>query len=142
MTRLRIFLAAVALVLGTQTAMAQGFVVVVNGANPITSISKQQANAIFLKRTTRWDDGTPIAPVNLDRGSATREQFSKAVHGRAVSAIEAAWQQQIFAGKEAPPPTRDSESDVLAFVRANAGAVGYVRSGTSLGDGVKAVPVN
>jgi hypothetical protein len=58
-----------------------------------------------------------------------------------VNAIASYWQQQIFAGKDVPPPEQATEADVLAFVRDNAGAVGYVAAGTALGAGVRAVTV-
>jgi ABC-type phosphate transport system substrate-binding protein len=137
----RMIVAALALVLGASRLEAQGFVVVVNAANPITSLKKDRANGIFLKRATRWDDGSPVLPVNLEPSSPTREAFSRAVHGKGVGAVESVWQQEIFSGKEAPPPQRSSEAEVLSFVRAHPGAIGYVRAGTTLGDDVKVVPV-
>lgn len=141
MSKIRIALAVLALALGAERASAQGFVVVVNAANPVASIKKDRANGLFLKRVTRWDDGSPVMPVNLDRTSATREAFSRAVHGKSVNAIESNWQQQIFAGRESPPAERRGDAEVLAFVRANPGAIGYVSEGAPLGADVKAVPI-
>jgi ABC-type phosphate transport system substrate-binding protein len=141
MSKIRVALAMLGLALGAARAEAQGYVVVVNAANPVTSIKKDRANGLFLKRITRWENGNPVVPVNLDRTSATREAFSRAVHGKSVSAIESNWQQQIFAGREAPPAQRNGDADVLAFVRANPGAIGYVSENASLGADVKAVPI-
>jgi ABC-type phosphate transport system substrate-binding protein len=104
-------------------------------------MKKDRVNALFLKRIARWDDGNPVMPVNLDRASATREAFTRAVHGKTVSAIESNWQQQIFAGREAPPTQRNGDAEVLAFVRANPGAIGYVSESATLGSDVKAVPI-
>jgi ABC-type phosphate transport system substrate-binding protein len=142
MPKIRAVLAVLALLLGAGRLGAQGYVVVVNAANPTTSLRKDRASNIFLKRLARWDDGTAVTPVNLNNSSATREAFSRAVHGKGVSAIEAFWQQQIFAGKEAPPAERGGDAEVLAFVRANPGAIGYVGTGTSLGSDVKAITIN
>jgi len=142
MNRIRIVLAMVALLLGAGQAQAQGYVVVVSASNSVSALKKDRVNAIFLKRVTRWDDGTAVVPVNLQPSSPTRESFSRAVHGKSVSAIEANWQQQIFAGRDAPPTQRGSDAEVLAFIRANPGAIGYVSSGAALGDDVKAVAVN
>jgi ABC-type phosphate transport system substrate-binding protein len=141
MSKIRIALAVLALALGAERAAAQSYVVVVNAANPVASIKKDRVNGLFLKRITRWDDGTSVVPVNLDRTSATREAFSRAVHGKSVSAIESNWQQQIFAGREAPPAERHGDAEVLAFVRANPGAIGYVSANAGLGADVKAVPI-
>jgi ABC-type phosphate transport system substrate-binding protein len=142
MTKLRIVLASMALLLGAGRLSAQGYIVVVNAANPISTLSKGTANDIFLKRSVRWDDGQAAAPVNLDRASAARDAFSRAVHGKSAAAVESFWQEQIFAGKETPPPTRASDADVLAFVRSKPGAIGYVSASTVLGTDVKAVRIN
>ena len=141
MSKIRVALAMLGLVLGAARAEAQGYVVVVNAANPVTSIKKDRANGLFLKRITRWENGNPVVPVNLDRTSATREAFSRAVHGKSVSAIESNWQQQIFAGRAVPPAQRTSDADVMSFVANNPDAIGYVTVGATLAPGVKAVVV-
>jgi len=142
MTKFRVVLASLALLLSAERLSAQAYVVVVNAANPATALSKSAVNDLFLKRAVRWDDGQPAAPVNLDRASATRDAFSRVVHGKAASAVESYWQGQIFAGKETPPPTRSSDAEVLAFVRSKPGAIGYVSVGASLGADVKVVRIN
>ena len=142
MTKLRIVLASLALLLGAGRLSAQSYVVVVNAANPISAMNKSAVNDIFLKRAVRFEDGSAASPVNLDRSSAAREAFSRAVHGKSAGAVESFWQEQIFAGKETPPPTRGSDADVLAFVRAKPGAIGYVSSAAVLGTDVKVVRIN
>ena len=69
-----------------------------------------------------------------------RAAFSEAVIGRSVGAIEIYWQQQIFSGKEVPPATKSSDDDMVAFVKSNPGAIGYVSGGASTA-GVKVVEV-
>lgn len=130
-----------ALAAGAPPASAQGFTVVVNEANPASSFTKDEVSRIFLKKTMQWPAGGAITAVDQARGSSVRESFSKAIHGRSASAIESHWQQQIFGGRDVPPPEKSSDADVLAFVRGNAGAIGYVTSGAALGGGVKAVRV-
>lgn len=124
-------------------AHAQGpsFIVVVNSANATKSLSKEDVSNFFLKKVTKWDNGKTVVPVDQDKGNKVREAFSKAVHGRSASAIESYWQQQIFSGKDIPPSSKDGDADVLAFVKGNANAIGYVPAGTALGEGVKAIPV-
>jgi ABC-type phosphate transport system substrate-binding protein len=113
--------------------------VVVNTANPALTLSRGDVSRIFLKRQPTWKHGGPILPVDLERSSKTREAFTRAVHSRSVSAIGTFWQQQIFAGKQTPPPEKPKDDDVLAYVRSNPNAIGYVSTGTALGSGVKAV---
>jgi ABC-type phosphate transport system substrate-binding protein len=99
---------------------------VVNGANPVTALPRDLASKMFLKKVQTWESGLAVAPVDREQGSPVRAAFSKAVHGKPVSAVVSYWQQQIFSGREVPPPERTSDAAVIAFVRANPGAIGYV----------------
>lgn len=139
MTRTRSWCAALlvgaaALVVPTARAHAQGFVVVVNAAGPAT-LSKADAANAFLKK------GGALVAVDQGKGAGVRDAFSKAVLGRPAAAVATYWQQQIFAGKDVPPPEKGSDADVIAFVRSNPKAVGYVSAGAELGAGVKAATV-
>jgi ABC-type phosphate transport system substrate-binding protein len=122
-------------------ATAQDFKVVVNAAAGVSSVSNSQLSDIFQKKARSLPDGTAAVPVDQPASSPVREAFSQAVHGRGASAIEAWWQQQIFAGKDVPPETKDSDAAVLSFVASTPGAIGYVSAGASLPGGVKEVPV-
>ena len=133
--------ALLVLIAGVVPVNAQGFTVVVNEANPVASLTKDEVARIFLKKTKEWPAGGTIAAVDLGKGASAREAFTRAVHGRSVGAIESHWQQQIFSGKDVPPPEKASDADVLAFVRANPGAIGYVSAGSATGAGVKAIRV-
>ena len=121
-------------------ASAADFKVIVNSSNSSTKISKTDLNAIFLKKMVKWGDGTPAAPVNQSKKSPVRDSFTTAVHGKSVAAVDSYWQQQIFSGRDVPPAEKASDAEVVAFVKANAGAVGYVSDG-ALTAGVKVVGV-
>lgn len=120
---------------------AQGFTVVVHADNPATSLGKSEVSNIFLRRSARFASGKAAMPVDQAKSAPAREAFSKTVLGRSATAVVAFWQQQIFAGKAVPPAERASDAEVIAFVKANPGAIGYVATGTALGAGVKAVTV-
>ena len=122
-------------------AQTPPFVIIVHTSNTLTAVSQNDLSSIFLKRKVLWTDGTRIAPVDLGKLSPVREQFSKKVHHRSTASVSIYWQQQIFSGKDTPPPEKASDADIVAFVRANPGAVGYVAPGTTLGSGVKVVAV-
>jgi ABC-type phosphate transport system substrate-binding protein len=123
----------------TLSRAQSNFVVVVNATNPASNIPKSELAALFTKKTQEWEDGSPVYPVDLPDDDPTREAFTQAVHGKSPRAIRAYWQQQIFAGRQVPPPERDSDEQVLAYVRTTQGAVGYVRATARLGPGVKVV---
>ena len=139
--RTYIMLALLALVVATHGAQAQGYVVVVNESNTVSALSRSEAANLFLKKSARFANGRPAVPVDLAKDAQIRDSFSRAVLGRSASAIASYWQQQIFAGKDVPPVEKPSDADVLAFVRANPNAIGYVSAGAPLGGGVKVVSI-
>ncbi|QJR37205.1 phosphate ABC transporter substrate-binding protein [Gemmatimonas groenlandica] len=132
--------ALVATVASTSSLAAQDFKVIVNSANPTSELSIDATSKLFLKQSAKFASGTAAQPVDLAKASAVRAAFSKAVLGRPSSAVETYWQQQIFSGKDVPPPAKASDDDVIAFVKANPGAIGYVSAGASTA-GVKVIDV-
>ena len=139
MTKRATILALFAAVLFGDALAAQEFQVIVNTSNGMSSVSKQRLSRIFLKKTTRWDDGDKIAPVDQVTRSSLRQRFSSQVHGKAVRAVESYWQEQIFSGRSTPPPQLGSSGEVLSFVRSNPDAIGYVSGTTTVGNGVKVI---
>jgi ABC-type phosphate transport system substrate-binding protein len=129
------------LITAQPAATAGEFVVIVNAANPVTSVGNGQLSSLFLKKLTQWGGGLPAVPVDLGPESPVRESFSRQVHRKGTAAVKAYWQQMIFSGREVPPPEKASAREVVAFVSANRGGVGYVPAGTPLGSGVKTVEV-
>ena len=126
----------------SQEAQAsEGFQVVINAQNPTTELPANRIARIFLKKLKRWDNGVRVQPVDLEVNSATREAFTRNVHGKSVTAIKSYWQRMIFSGRDVPPEERKTEREVLEFVRAHPGAIGYVAADTPLGDGVKKLDV-
>jgi ABC-type phosphate transport system substrate-binding protein len=102
------------------------FRVVVNPANPVSSLPRSEAARLFLKKVTAWPDGRPVAVIDQERASPQRQAFSQDVHQKDADAIAAYWQTAVFSGRDVPPPIGKSDAEVLAFVRANPGAIGYV----------------
>jgi ABC-type phosphate transport system substrate-binding protein len=118
---------------------AEPFMVIVNAANPVSAMSADELSKAFMKRVSRWPDGVEVAPVDLKEQSEVRDGFSRAIHGKSASAVKAYWQKMIFSGRDVPPPEKANSAEVVAFIRANRGAVGYVAADTALGSGVKAI---
>ncbi len=110
----------------SQAQSAAPFKVVVNQANPTTSISKDRLSQLLLRKTAKWQNGTLVEPVDLKTSSVTSEKFCVAVHGKSVAAVKAYWQQQIFSGQGSPPPELESDTEVIAYVKSHVGAIGYV----------------
>jgi ABC-type phosphate transport system substrate-binding protein len=100
--------------------------VIVHPDNPIQSLRRDEVSRLFLKKITRWSDGRAAAPVDLVESAPARNAFSRDVHQRSPAAIKKYWQQMVFSGESAPPPEVATEADVLALVRSDPAAIGYV----------------
>ena len=120
---------------------AQTFKVIVNNSNSVSSLTKKEASDLFLKKKTKWSDGTTVSPVDLSSGIKVREEFSQQVHGKSTSAIRNFWQQAAFSGTASAPPEKLSDEEVIEYVKKNPGGVGYISSSASA-SGVKTVTLN
>jgi ABC-type phosphate transport system substrate-binding protein len=117
------------------------FRVVVHKANPVSSLTRAELSAIFMRRVRSWPDGTEIRPVDHRAEARVRERFSWTVHGKSVAYVIRYWQRLIFAGRGIPPPEVRSGAAVMELVRANRGAIGYVDGTTPLGGDLKVIEV-
>jgi len=123
--------------LAATTPAEQQFLVIVGEASPLTSIPREQLSKIFLKKEKVLPGGREAMPVDIVGRGKVRIAFSNAVHKRSLVAIDNYWSQQIFNGKDVPPPAMARESDIVAFVRGNPDAVGYVSPTAELGPGIR-----
>ena len=111
---------------GALAIAEEQFYIIVNSANPTSSIEQNDLSRLFLKKALQWPNGRPALPVDQAEHSSVREIFSKEIHGKPVSSLLAYWQQQIFSGRSIPPIEKGSDHDVIAFIKSNPNAVGYV----------------
>lgn len=136
-----LFLATCLLVLPAPAGETSGFRVIVNAQNPISSAKPSFVADSFLKKVSEWGDGQAIKPVDQKSTSETRRLFSTTVLGRSVAAVRTYWQQRVFSGRGVPPPELDGDIEVVRYVSANRGAIGYVSDAANL-DGVKVVALH
>lgn len=125
----RLLLASV-LALGAPAVRADtppaGFKVIANLRVPGAHIPRDTLARVFLGQVSRWGDGSLIEPIDLSSTSTVRQAFSTAVLGMPVEAVRNHWLRLMLSGGRRPPMTRESDAEVIAFVAANPGAVGYV----------------
>lgn len=117
------------------------FAVVVHSANPASSITRKHLADLFLKKATRWPGGEVVHPVEPPEGSLARAYFlSDVMGGKSAFAMKMFWNRRVLSGREVPPVEKASDEEVVAFVRATPGAVGYVLAATPT-PGVKVLKV-
>jgi ABC-type phosphate transport system substrate-binding protein len=122
-------------------AQEAGYKVIVHESNPLTSISAGDLSKVFLKKVSHWSNNNPARPVDLPDSSPVREKFSRDIHKKALSAVLAYWQQQIFSGSGLPPAEKGNDAQVMEYVKENPGAVGYVSASATLANGLKVMKV-
>ena len=132
-------IALAVMVMSATLAAQDGYRIVVNPSNPVSSLSKTQVTKLFLEKTP-WDDGAPAAPVDLLPGSGIREGFSRDVLGVPVPVAIERIRDIAKATGTNPVPAMASDREVLAYVRLKPGAIGYVSLGADV-SGVKVVSV-
>jgi ABC-type phosphate transport system substrate-binding protein len=115
----------------------QGYVVVVNQANPVHHVSRADLSKVFLKRSTAWPGGAAAVPFDLSGTSPVRKAFSQAVHGKPLWVVVAYWQQEVASGRTRPPAVCPTEEAALEAVSTTPGGVAYVSEGAALTPGVK-----
>jgi ABC-type phosphate transport system substrate-binding protein len=134
---------AVAVLLAPALAPAQdavAFKVVVNERIAGGRMTRQVLSDIFLGKATHWEKDVPISPVDQSATAPIRESFSQQVLGQSVMAVKSYWTRQILRGGR-PPPVKDSDQDVLRYVRTLPGGIGYVAVDAELPGGVKAIEI-
>jgi ABC-type phosphate transport system substrate-binding protein len=112
---------------------ADGYRLLVHPSNRIEKVEKRFLTQVFLKKVTRWPDNEAIRPVDLSAASEVRRQFVEDVMNRSIGSVINYWQQQIFSGRNVPPPELESERAVVEFVLSHPGAVGYVSAAANVG---------
>jgi ABC-type phosphate transport system substrate-binding protein len=117
----------------TDGAELPGCQVVVNAAVEGSAVPRDLLADIFLKKVNRWGSGGPIVAVDQSLSSDVRRQFMRDVLRQSAQEVLNYWLRQINKGTR-PPSVMESDVDVLEYVAATPGAIGYV-SGNAAVDG-------
>ena len=99
--------------------------IVINKEVEVSEISSAQLRDIFIGAQSRLSDGTRAVPVIL-KGGAVHEVFLRKHVGDSPGEYRTRWLKAVFTGQGAMPKEFTSEADVLDYVGATRGAIGYV----------------
>ena len=111
---------------GLSLGQTRTFVFIVHSSNTVQELSRADVSRLFLRRTTRWEDGQKVLPVNLVEASPLRVEFSREINHKSVAAEKAFYQRLIFTGRGVPPVEFHTEDDVVTFVARKPGAICYI----------------
>jgi ABC-type phosphate transport system substrate-binding protein len=107
-------------------AASEDYKIIVNPDNPVAALDRQFLRDAFLRKTSDWNGGEAIRPIDLANRFPVRDRFAQDVLKKSPSQLKSYWNQQIFSGKGVPPPEADSTAAVVAYVLAHRGAVAYL----------------
>jgi ABC-type phosphate transport system substrate-binding protein len=144
-TRLRFAVAVVlaALVAGGSVPTAgadAAYRVIVHPQVKGSQIQRATLSSIFLKQAPRWGDGSPVQPVDQSMRSRIRQSFVADVMQQPMVELQVFWSHKMATGVT-PPPVKQTDEDVIAFVATTPGAIGYVSSATPLPEGVRPIAI-
>lgn len=134
------FLTLLALLQPARTTSA-GCIIIVNDANEFYSATAAQVADLFLEKRTTWQNGSTVTPVDQMPEAQVREDFSVAVLGRPLQAVQAYWRAKVYRDEAAPPPELGSDQEVIDYVKTHPAAIGYVTSDAQIPAGVHAIVV-
>jgi ABC-type phosphate transport system substrate-binding protein len=127
--RQRIAAAGVLVLVWTIVASAQSrapFVIIVNKANPVKTLTLVELRRIFMKQSRMWPHAETTVPVDWDGTSEVRQTFCKIVMNRSVREMAEYYVQQSMTQGVTPPSTQKSARGILRFVASVPGAISYV----------------
>lgn len=127
-TRTTLVAAGLCLSLGLLASAAQADAVVIVHPSNATALDDEQISKIFLGQTKTFAGGGEAIPVDQKEGAA-REDFGNKVLKKNQAQLKALWARQIFTGGAKPPKELSGDDEVLKFVAATPGAIGYVEAG-------------
>lgn len=111
--------------LWSTTARAE-LVVVVNARCGVALMTRNEVINIFFGRSRQFFNGVEAQPVDLADANLDRERFYQALVGKDLSQVDAYWSRQVFSGRTRPPPKVATPDDVIKWVIANPGGIGFV----------------
>ncbi len=114
------------LVAGVGESRAESdFVLVVHPGNDVVSISSQDVELIFLSRKRMWPDGETIAAV-INENPKIYGVFSYTVLKRSPRQYLLFRKKMLFRGQGMPPPSVQTDKEVIEYVATHVGGLGYV----------------
>ncbi len=110
----------------TPFASFADIVVITNKNMPITSLSAEEINRIYLGKTKFLPNGIKVIPVDQASGSSAREKFYTNVIKKSDTEVKSYWSRVIFTGQGYPPIQESDDNAVKDLVSKNPNCMGYV----------------
>ena len=106
---------------------SEEFAVIVNSSNDRNQMDRREVRGHYLLQTRRWGTHDKVAPVDQEGQSEIRESFLATVLRMNRSGLKRHWIQQQYQNALRPAIVVKGDSEVIAYVATNRGAIGFVR---------------
>ena len=116
----------VALAMSASASTVAEVVPVVSAKSSIQSLSRNDIADIFLGRKIRFPNGQQAVPVDLQVGSASRDEFYTSLVGISAVQLKAHWSKIIFTGRGKPPKAVATGVELRKLIASNAQSIGYI----------------
>ena len=123
MRPLRALLLLVAL-LASSPIRAVILIVTSNRSGPI-ELTRDQAEKLYLGRSSTFSDGTPASLVDLPNGQV-RDEFYLKLTGKNPAQIQAYWSRLVFTGRALPPKEARSLAEARQWLTDTPNLIGYL----------------
>jgi ABC-type phosphate transport system substrate-binding protein len=138
MTKKLMFCLAMGLSVAAWPVEAADVVVVAHPGVAVSELSAADLKDVFLGTRTAVG-GSDVQPVLAESGTA-HEAFLKSYVGKSEQALKVHFKSLVFTGKGSMPKSFASDAEIVKYVAATKGAIGYVNAGAE-GAGVKTITV-
>ena len=118
-------------------AAGEEIIIIVNKEISLNHLDLNTVIDIYTNQKTKWGSGEKIHLSMLRKGPV-HDQFSNQIIGIAPQKLVRIWKKVIFTGLGTPPKVVDTEAELIKYVAATKGAIGYIRASTPF-ENVKAL---
>ncbi len=123
---MRTLLAVLLLALVGSLPAQADIAVVLHQAQGVESLSRVEVINIFMGRYRRLPAGESAAPADLE---PLKARFYRALLGKDLAEINSYWARLVFSGQASPPVQLRDSTEMLAYLRRNPGAIGFIEAG-------------
>lgn len=113
-----------AALLVSSPGLAEILIVTSNRSGPI-ELTREQAEKLYLGRSTTLNDGTPASLVDLPNGPV-RDEFYLKLTGKNPAQIQAYWSRLVFTGRALPPKEARTLAEARQWLTDTPNLIGYL----------------
>lgn len=130
-----VVIASILLLNLSSAGICADILIIANQNVPETALDPDHVQDIFLGKRVFWQDHSKISVFVLDDPDIHKQFLDQYVH-KTINQWKEYWTWMVFTGRELPPESLSTASEMIDIILRTKSAIGYVPSG-ALGDNAK-----